>query len=216
MGQRLGFGVIVAAGLAAGGCLQNDTTHTVYLSPGGQASWMAIERNVRSDSSDPAARFGEEQDYIYAAADSAHGVGRALFTIEPVRLHTRILRSERPFVVVTEAEFGPVDALVRRLLTQSRVDGDATLSQDGPVTTLTVRVDLRNAPESGNDDSDEPLDGLIEELDRYRIVLTEGRFTGARGFQMTADGTQAVPIETPSAHIEANGGVLEMSLSWTR
>lgn len=211
---RQALGVIVLAAAAASGCLQKETTHTLYLSPDGRMSWMAVEKDVRSDETDPYRRLAEEQRYILAAATGAHGVGRGLAALAPSRQRTRVLRSERPFVVVTEAEFSSLEFAIRRLLTELAVEADVNVAYDGRLTTLTIRANAANA--ETDDGRDTPVGELFEELDRYRIALTDGRFIRATGFALIEGDTVAVPIETPWAAIAANGGILEMSLTWTR
>ena len=210
--QRLG--VIVLAAAAASGCLQQETTHTLYLSPDGRMSWMVVEKDVRSDETDPYRRLVEEQRYILAAAADGHGVGRGLAALAPSRLRTRVLRNERPFVVVTEAEFSSLEFAIRRILTELAVEADVNVADDGRLTTLTIRANAANA--EADDVRDTPVSELFEELDRYRITLTDGRFIRATGFTLSDGDTVAVPIETPWAAIAANGGILEMSLTWTR
>ena len=53
-------------------------------------------------------------------------------------------------------------------------------------------------------------------LARYRIVLTEGRFTAAQGFTLSDDGMTATPIEMSDEDVSDLGGVVELSLTWGR
>lgn len=214
MRKSLGI-MVMAATMAATGCLRKDTSHNIYLAPDGRLSWLAVEANVRSDESDAAKRLSEEQAYLQSARTGDHGVGRALTALDPVQLNTRIVRDQRPFLVVTEAEFGSVEDAVRRLLGELQVNGDVTLRRNGSVTSLVVRVDAIAAA-AGDAPASSDLDALAEDLNRYRIVLTEGRFVAARGFDLRDGDTVAVPVVTPWEKIVENGGILEMSLSWTR
>jgi hypothetical protein len=211
--KRLVIAVLAAA--AATGCLQKDTTHTLYLSPDGRLSWLAIEKDVRSDDADSGRRVGEEEAYRAAAAGGVHGVGRGLAALDPTRLRTRAIRNERPFIVVTDAEFSSLEFAVQRLLVQLRIPGEVHVAGDGAVTTLRVRIDAY-AADAAADGPETDVVELVEDLDRYRLVLTAGRFTSATGFALTQDNTVAVPVKTPWETIVANGGVLELSLTWTR
>jgi hypothetical protein len=208
--------IVLAAAASAAGCLQKETTHTIYLSPEGRATWMAVEKDVRSDEKEPARRLSEEQQYILAAQTSEHGVGHGLAALDPTRLQTRIVRADRPFLVVTVAEFSSIEFLAQRILTQLGLPADVVMHQDGPVTTLRVRVDAERAEaEDGQGAaSDNPVTALLEDLDCYRFTLTDGRFVAARGFDLRNNGSVAVPVETPWDAIVANGGILELSLSW--
>jgi hypothetical protein len=215
MTMRKRLGIIVLTAAAATGCLRKDTTHTVYLSPDGRASWMAIEKDVRSDETDPYRRVIEEQRYILAAGAGTHGVGLGLAALAPSRLQTRIVRNERPFVVVTEAHFSSLEFAIRRLLTELSVEGDVIVSHDGRLTTLTVRANAAAAVEK-DDGPETSVGDLFEELDRYAVALTDGRFVRATGFALTEGDTVAVPVKTPWETIVANDGILEMSLTWSR
>lgn len=213
--MRKKLGIIVLTAAAATGCLRKDTTHTLYLSPDGRLSWLVLERDVRSDDADPARCAAEEQAYIVAAAGGDHGVGRGLAALDPARIRTRIVRDERPFLVSTEAEFSSAEFAVRRLLVQLRIPGEVSVTHDGPRTTLHVRADAFAAEASGDTPATDVLE-LAEDFDRYRIVLTGGRFTSATGFTLGEGNTVAVPVITPWEAIAANGGVLELSLTWNR
>lgn len=215
MRKRLGI-MVLAATAATAGCLQKDTTHTLYLSPDGRLSWIVVEASVRSDESDAARRHAEEQKYIIAATTASHGVGRGLAALDPARLETRILRNERPFFVVTEAQYGSIEAAARRLLAELQVPGDVTMTTAGTVTSFVVRADVGTAMESDTHSPETAIEGLAEDLEQYSIVLTEGRFVAATGFALRDNNTRAVPVETPWEKISANGGILEMSLAWTR
>jgi hypothetical protein len=217
--MRILTGIIVlAAAASAAGCLQKETTHTIYLSPDGRATWMAVEREVRSDEKDAARRLSEEQHYIVAAESGQHGVARGLGALDPIRLHTRIVRHDSPFLVVTIAEFDSIEFLAKRIVTRMGLPADVALHHDGPVTTLRVRIDAVRASEEeqGEAGAENPIGALLEELDAYRFTLTEGRFVGSAGFELRSGGSIALPVETPWDAIVANAGILELSLSWVR
>ena len=206
--------IVLASAASAAGCLQKETTHTIYLSPDGRATWMALEQNVRSDERDLARRLAEEQEYIVAAETGAHGVGLGLAALNPSRVRTRIIRADRPFVVVTEAEFSSIELEVQRLLLELRLCGDVAVTHNDGVTTLRVRIDVRAIEE--DDGPDTPVTALFEDGDHYRYVLTEGHFVAATGFAIEKGDVVAVPVDIPKETIDANGGVVEVSLSWTR
>ena len=70
-----------------------------------------IERDVRSDEKEPAARIREEQDYVLAARAGQHGVARAFRSLGAQSVTTTWLRRERPYSVMTEARFADVRQL---------------------------------------------------------------------------------------------------------
>lgn len=210
--RRQLLGVILLAALATGGCLQRETTHTIYLAPDGRATWMVVEADVHSDERDPGRRDEEEQRYLTAVATGDHGMARGLAALDATAVVTRIVRDRRPFVVITEAEFTSLEVAIRRMLLELDVPGNVACTKDGAVTTLTVQLDIEAT--EGRDGPETPVVELFENLDRYRFVLTDGRFVRATGFELREGGRVAVPIETPPETIEANGGVLELSLAW--
>lgn len=207
---------IVAACISSAACLQKETTHTLCLSPDGRLSWMVVETSVRSDEKDAARRTAEEQTYLSEALNGAHAVGRGLASLEASWLRTRIIRDERPFVVVTEAEFSSLEFAVRRLLAQAELDAQVVASDNGGVRSLMVRIDAAAAVEKDGPEHEAPVTALVEDADRYAFVLTEGRFVAAKGFTLLDGGTRAVFVETPWEKIVENGGILELSLAWTR
>lgn len=218
--RKLTGTIVVAAAVSAAGCLQKETTHTIYLSPDGRATWTVVEKNVRSDEKDAGRRAAEEQAYILAAEGSDHGVGRGLAALSPARLRTRIIRGDRPFVVVTDAEFGSLEFAVQRFVTGLGLPAEVMVTSDGAVTTLRVRIDTAQAMENDRQKPEEepenPLGALAEDLDAYRVILTEGRFVSAIGFTLADGDTSAVPAKPVWDEVVANGGILELSLAWLR
>ena len=171
--------------------------------------------DVRSDAGNAAERRAEEQSYLASARSGTHGTARGLAALDPAGQQTRVLRAERPFVVVTEARFSRIDALFERMLADLRVPGYATLTRTGGGATLLIHIDVAAAMADETDRST-PVTDLIEEAARYRIVLTEGRFTAAQGFTLSDDGMTATPIEMSDEDVSDLGGVVELSLTWGR
>jgi hypothetical protein len=204
---------VLGAALMMAGCLQKETTHTIYLARDGAVEWVALEKDVRSDAKEPAERRAEEQSYLASAAAGEHGIARGLAALDPVSRKTRVLRDARPFIVVTEARFARVDRLFERMLSDLRVPGYASLTRAGGVTTLLLHIDVAAAMADESDRST-PVTDLTEDLAQYRIVLTEGRFTAAQGFTLSDDGVTATPIEMSQDDVNDRGGIVELSLTW--
>ena len=194
---------LVAAALC-GGCLQKDVAQSIYLTPGGVV-WSVIERDVRSDTREPAGRIGEESDYFLAASAGNHPVAQALRRLGARTVTTTWLRRERPFSVMTEGRFADIRQLAAAIIRDAGAQGDATLSHEGCVTRFAVRVDLSSAAEP----DDQAADALVADLDGYRIVLTEGRFVSADGFRIVDDA-----VAVPDAGKTARDGVLTLALAW--
>jgi hypothetical protein len=194
---------LVAAALC-GGCLQQEVTESIYLTPGGVV-WSVIERDVRSDKQETAGRIREESDYFLAAAAGNHPVAQALRRLGARQVTTTWLRSERPYSVMTEGRFADIRQLATAIVRDAGAQGDATLVHEGCVTRFSMRVDLNTA----TDPDDHAADALIAELDSYRIVLTEGRFVSADGFRILDDA-----VAMPDAGKKAADGVLTLALTW--
>ena len=59
--KRLIIGALVVASSLTTGCLQRETSHTLYLAPDGSVEWVTSETNVRSDEAEVGKRLIEEQ-----------------------------------------------------------------------------------------------------------------------------------------------------------
>lgn len=191
----------------AAGCLLKTTTHRLYLSPQGALTWTVLEQDVRSTASSAADRASEEHDFLDGVASNTHPTLEALTRLAPYQTSLRTLRSERPYAVIAEARFERIDAVAEKLFAELRIPATAILRRAGDEWTLTLAIDLTTL---GNVEADTPVTALIEEFDRYRLVLTEGRFTSAIGFAIVDDGTaveltpEQVPTDRPA----------QLQLSW--
>ena len=200
---------LFAAGvlLASAGCLQKQVTHTLYLSPAGEVAWSALEADVRSDERAADKRAAEENQYVASVAAGQHPIAAALVALGGQSATTRWLRRERPYSVLSEARFANVRQLAEAILGDAGLPGEAKLATAGCRTTLTIRVKVDDAATS---EGETATSALLEELDRYRIVMTEGRLVYADGFLLDADGV----VATPDKGKEAPDGVLTLVLTW--
>ena len=62
---------------------------------------------------------------------------------------------------------------------------------------LSVSLDLSSLDDPGPE-HESPVTALLEDLDRYRFVLTDGRFVAATGFDILDNGTAATLQEIPA------------------
>jgi len=162
---------------------------------------------VRSDEPDPATRLLEEQDVILGARAGQHGVARALRALGATRVETTMLRTDRPFTIVTDGRFTDLGDLARAMLRQAHVRGDASIDRNGCERTFRAWIDA----ESNEGQDSDALSALLDGTTQYRLVLTEGRFVRAEGFAIEEDGS----VATPSASLEPEDGVVRVSLTWT-
>jgi hypothetical protein len=202
--------VVTGAILTAGACLQREVAETWYLDPGGQVTWTVVERDVRSDAQAAFDRQNEEAAYWAAVEREDHPIARGLRLLDPLRLRTTSLRRDAPFTVMTEARFGSLEHLGRRLIERAGWSGTSVLTRvDGASEwTLTIR-DPNTA--GGSDHVDEDLAALIGDLDQLRVVLTSGRFEDATGFTLAPDRRVAtVALADPGDGKEAPAIVLRL------
>jgi hypothetical protein len=115
-------------------------------------------------------------------------------------------------MALTDARFDRVDGVIARLFEELGLRGEATLTAGRQETTLSIALDLSSLDDPGPE-PESPVTALLEDLDRYRFVLTEGRFVSASGFAILDDGTAAKLQEMPSAILEARG-VVNLKLVW--
>ncbi|MCG6963970.1 MAG: hypothetical protein LJE95_11955 [Acidobacteria bacterium] len=206
--------LLVGAGLALvlAACVLKTTRHTVYLEPDGSVVWTVLEEDVHSDARTAVDRRKEECDWLAAVHAGEHGVARGLALLggDPV---SRVLRSERPFVVWTEARFDSFEELATRLVSDlqlpARLDVDSGAGGGG----FTLELDLAAA--EGMDGGDNPLIELLDGIENARLVLPEGEFVSAEGFELDENRRTARPLAPPDEVLEAKAGTIRWSLHWT-
>lgn len=203
--------VLVAGLLLTPACIQQETTHTWYLSPGGEVTWMTIERDIRSDAREETDRYREEQEVVDRFAAGVHPIGVALRRLGAENVRVRVLRRERPYAVVSEGRFARADQMIQRLLDEWRIPGSATIAIEGDQSTLEI-VMHAPAPESGEEG---PVAALTDCDAPYRFVLTDGRFVSAMGFALEGDGTIAVLHEKALEGLDDAEVPVRLSLTWT-
>ena len=202
----------LAATVGSMGCLVKETTHRVYISPSGSVDWLVLEESVRSDDNDSAKRSNEERAWLDSVAADAHPIAEGLRRLGPEDLSTRLLRPARPYMALTGARFARADRVIGRIFEELGLRGEATFGARGQYATLSVSLDLSSLDDPGPE-IESPAAALLEDLDRYRLVLTEGRFVDALGFDILENGSVATLQAAPSETVEA-GGVLKLRLVW--
>lgn len=204
--------VALLAAVGTTGCLVKDTTHRLYVSPSGAIDWMVLEEGVRSTENDPSRRIREEQAWLAAIARDTHPVAEGLRRLGVAETSTTLLRPARPYMALTDARFQRVDRVIARVFDELGLRGEATLVVKGEEATLSVTLDLSSLDDPGPE-TESPVTALLEDLDRYRFVLTEGRFVAATGFAILDDGTAAILQEIPPETLDSRG-VLKLRLAW--
>ncbi len=203
--------LLTTASLVLTGCLEKETTHTLYLDADGSLTWQILERDIRSDCDDPAERAAEEREYVELFSLGRHGVAEGLRVLGPDSLDAVMLREKRPYTTMTTARFTAVDALARELLYRLALSGTVQYETLGEERRLTVRIDAEE--DDGEAPGDEDVDALFWEADSYQLFLTDGVFTEAVGFELGDDGRSAVLAEVDEEELERSG-VLVLRLVW--
>lgn len=198
--------VLIASCVLTAGCLLKETTHTLYLDPDGAVTWSILEREVRSDNSAGHERAQEEGRYLQAVRSDEGALAEALRRLGGRRVRSTVLREDRPFAALTEARFPSARRMVTGLLEGFGLEGDVELLQAGDRMQFSLVFDTDQDSDISEDD---PLVALIEDAERYRIVLTEGTFAEADGFVLDDSKTIAT-----LALDEKSGGRIALSLSW--
>ncbi len=213
------------------GCVRKETSHTLYLDPDGAVTWMVLEKDIRSDANNSGERDEEEEEFMAPRRSGEHDIAQALANLDADWVETRILRETRPYMVVTEARFESLDGPLQAFFDQMGAPVSAEIRTDGDCRRLVISCDLEDFDEAEQNvalrrsesdaEEDEVLMELIDDADKYRLVLTDGEFVEARGFELTDDDTVAALLEQTREEMEAieevdeNGNVVVYSLTWT-
>ena len=182
---------VAVLGLLTCGCLVKEERHTWYLdAASGAVTWTVFEHDVRSNAKTPADRVKEESTFWVGVQAETHATARGLRALGASTVRTRILRGEVPFSIVTDATLSTIDELGRRLITGSGAIGTSVLERDGDalIWTMTMREE-HSEPEQEPDDD---VEGLLWGLETLRVVLAQGRFQSAVGFDLGGDHRVAI------------------------
>jgi hypothetical protein len=215
--KRFAFALTLAATMAMPGCLQKDTTSTVYLRQDGSFDWIVLEQNVRSDASDDAARLKEEVEYADTVARGELGTITGFLALGGEDVRVRWLRGRRPYAVMIDARFDSLALLFDRLLLPCEIPYRSTITTSEGTTTWTLHADVgvdgERLESSGPDACGQGVGGVADALDELRIVLESGEFTAATGF--TLQGTTAAALDAKALEEAVKTtGIVELSLSW--
>jgi hypothetical protein len=206
---------IVAALMLATGCLIKDTTETWYLGPTGAVTWIVNESDVRSDAQAPVDRQNEETTYRLAVERQDQPVARGLRGLGLTDIRTVVLRGEVPFAVRTEARGMAIGELGLRILQRSGLAGTSTLVRDGNTWVWSFTARDPHAPDV-TAAMDDDVAALVDDLSGLKVVMVDGRFEAASGFELSADHRVAA-MKDLAARGEAPGvddTVVTLRLTW--
>lgn len=207
---RRAFTMLIAAGLASGGCLLKDVSHTWYLDSTGAVTWVVIEKDVRSDAQAEADRRSEEETFYQDVLREVHPAARGFRALGAARLRTRILRSEVPFVVVTEGRFEGLEDVGQRIISMSGLAGTSVLTRDGASREWAFTI---RDPHAEDTRPNEDVMALLGDLDTLQVVLVTGRFESAQLFELSADRRVAKLDKTQLNDLDENATMV-LRLRW--
>ena len=211
MTNRTVMPLTLAVLLAAGGCLQKETSHTLYLSPDGGVTWAVSDSNVYSDEAEVGKRIQEEQQFMGRVLLGTHETARGFAALRPIGVvRTTVVRDERPFHVITEARFDRIDRMFERLLTKAGIKATSSFVTSADGAALHVRLHFDEQLEA-----DEAVNDLLD-VQNFRFVLTEGQFGDSTGFDVngpTATFSRDWVDRADTAYEERRE--IEFALTWT-
>jgi len=207
-----GVVLLSTVGLLTSGCLLKDASSTWYLESNGAVTWAITEKDVRSDAQSPFDRQNEELSYITAARAQNHPVARGLAELGPLEIRTRLLHATVPFTVFTEAKFVGVDVLGAQLISHLGLAGTSVVTRavDGTTWTFTA---LDPHATNGASEPDDDLDAAVDTLDGLKVVLLDGRFISAEGFDLSQD-CRVATLKNQDDHASTDADRLTLKLQW--
>ena len=167
-------------------CLQKDITETWFLDAGtGAMTWSVFEDHVRLDVESAADRDAEEQEYIDSAKRQDHPVARGLRELGLGNPRTRVIRDVVPFSVFTDVDAGRIDILGERMIRQFGLTGTSVLARNGTIWEWTWTSRDSGRHDDGRDQTG--ADALGEGFRSLVVMIQNGRFENATGFDLSAD-----------------------------
>lgn len=214
--RSLILAVLVATSL---GCFEIQGKHTIYLEPDGTVTWSVLEEEIRLDGETLEERRRAADEFLDLVAANGHAAAVSLAALHPSSLNTRILREEAPQAILTEAHFPGIDRVYQNLYDLYDLPALAELESDEDRTRLRIWMWKGGEDEDEPDGSEEServsLEILAALIGECRIVLTEGRFVEATGFEILQNGRVAVPADFETTEEQDEGYVpVVLSLTW--
>ena len=214
--RRLIMSLGLSAALVTAGCLQKDTTSTIYIGDDGRIEWVVVDTQVRSDESDAAKRWSEEHQFINDIWAGQDKITKGFKALGATNVRVQVLRDRVPYDVMRSASFENLGVLFVREFTRCGVPHRSELKTTGTVTTWTLAFQVEpEPPDVDGCDKDSAFDWLSDAFEHLDIVLESGRFTEAVGFKTLAPDKVTLE-EMTSETIKENNGWVIVSLTWDR
>ncbi len=178
---------ILLAVAAATGCLEKETTNTLYLEADGSVTWEVFECDVYSSAEEAEDRLREEDEYLRRAIAGRPTIVESLEEIGGLDAQAQLLRDRKPFSLRATARFNDLEHALAGLFEAAEIGAEARLEEKGSRRILTIRP---FEIERGNEDWT-----VVHELfrsDELRFVIVSGKFEEAEGFSIEEQGRAAV------------------------
>ena len=193
------------------GCLTDETSHTLYLHPDGSITVSVLQFNIRSDGETAHARLKEENEFLVDARGNAHPVAEELQDLGAHSIRTTILRDERPYAVLTEGRVASIELLIREIL---GAESDGTVHVNFERIDSEMRLTLTCERDPYSEDAVTSCDELHEAFSEEPLILTEGRFTRATGFEINDTGRRARMLSEDELDLNSDKTSVVYSLVW--
>jgi len=193
------------------GCLTDETSHTLYLHPDGSITVSVLQLNIRSDGETAHARLKEENDFLVNAQGNAHPAAEELQELGAHSIRTTILRDKRPYAVLTEGRVASIELLIREILGDES-GGQVHVNFENIDSEARLTITCECAPYLA--DAAAPCDELHEAFSTEPLILTEGRFIRATGFEIDDTRRRARLLSTDELDLNSNKTSVGYSLVW--
>ena len=207
-------------------CFEIQGEHTLYLAPDGTIVWIVLEDEIRFYATTRDARRQQHDEFLDRVTANEHPAALSLEALYPASIRARVLREDTPPAILTEAHFPGIDRLYQNLFGLYRVVSSVQLKVGERHAHLEILFWVDEEEEEEESDADEPDaageegegprdEFLLAPLLECRIVLTEGRFVAAEGFEIVDLGQAAKPLPLETEEAQANNTPVRLSLTWT-
>jgi hypothetical protein len=168
------------------GCLEKETTQTLYIERDGSVTWEVLERNVHSSADKLDDRLREEGEYLKRALGGRPEIVEGLIDIGGTDVRAELLRDRSPFSLRATARFQDLEHALTGLFAAADIGADVQLEAVGDRRVLTITpTDLEMQSEQ---------EGPVLELfrsDGFLFVVSVGEFQEANGFSIEQGGRLA-------------------------
>jgi hypothetical protein len=207
--------ILMLTAMMSGGCLQQEKQHRFYLELDGAVTWTIIEHDIHAVSGTPDSRQREEEEFLGLVRTERHPAAAGLAALGASGVRVQVVRSEWPYMVVTEARFPSLGQLWQDMLRTAGLTGGSTLERQGDkmIWTLVVFEDETARPPDEN--SARAVNELLDPGKDIQFFIRQGQFVEAQGFDVSDDNRVATLKESVLEGSENGKAPVTLCLKWT-